>query len=100
MRRRIEDSVDAFLRNNNSTIRRISPEKMRNVLKINLNKCPRISLKKGQKKAKKPAHANVRKQLIFAPNFWKTDIMCLHVIFFFCLCLCLCLCCIYVFACY
>ena len=52
MRRRVKDSVDAFLRNNNSTIRRISPEKMRNVLKNNLNKCPRISPKKGQKSQK------------------------------------------------
>ena len=44
--------VDAFLWNNNSTIRRISPEKMRIVLKNNLNKCPRISPKKGQKRPK------------------------------------------------
>ena len=71
MRRRVEDSVDAFLRNNNSTIRRISPEKMRNVLNNNLNKCRRIS----PKRVPKTCTRNVRKRLIFAPNYLKTDYM-------------------------
>ena len=71
MRRRVEDSVDAFLRNNNSTIRRISPEKMRNVLKNNLNKCPRISPKKGQKRPKNLHTQMSENSLFLLPIFWK-----------------------------
>ena len=71
MRRRVEDSVDAFLRNNNSTIRRISPEKMRNVLKNNLNKCPRISPKKGQKRPKNLHTQMSENILLLLPIFWK-----------------------------